>query len=623
MNVEGATAWLASFGDEHGTDRKRLSLADPASGWSPSFAQRDGCEVIFDGTLYNRAELHSRFRARLPGSPTDADLALLAYAVGGRDALAGLRGVFALILRDNLRDRLLCTRDPVGLHPLFYADAGRTLVLSPSIETLLRQPGVSGELNRQGLVDHLSRRWLDGNETYFAGVKRVPPCHVLEIHGGDRQMHRYWDPAPPGEAPSWIPDDQSQEKFDELLEQAVARCVAAEPAGISLSGGVDSSTVAMVAAGLRASQGSNPLRALSLVLPGPHVDEASAQQAVAAALGLPHFQLPFDNAAGPRGALEATLELSRSSPAPVSNLLRPALQRIALEGSERGCRVILNGDGADEWAGLNPFLAADLLRSLDLAGLYCFGRLYSRAYPFFTSNLIFGLLWPFGVRPLLLEWWLDSSARTLARRVAPGVLDDIRRRRNATQRPAWLAPDPALRSATDQRESQWRDLRYESAQPRDFCTRFSRSVLDSPQKWMFHEETFLMSRRAGVQMARPFWDADLIQLLLRIRPQARIRNGVTKSLLRTPLARRFPHQGFEQRLKSHTGNVILATIRGGGDELRRAAGRIRVLGDLGIVEPERVGSFLEQAIAGPDDEACVQAWNILNLELWARARSER
>ena len=84
-----------------------------------------------------------------------------------------------------------------GMHPLFYADVGHTLLLSPAVETLLAHPGVSAEINRARLVDHLQKRWTQPDETYFTHVSRVPPGHIMLVGDDGRQVFRYWDPLPP------------------------------------------------------------------------------------------------------------------------------------------------------------------------------------------------------------------------------------------------------------------------------------------------------------------------------------------------------------------------------------------------------------------------------------------
>src|SRR5258706_4476897 len=107
--------------------------------------------------------------------------------------------------------------------------------------------------------------------------------------------------------------------------------------------------------------------------------------------------------------------------------------------------------------------------------------------------------------------------------------------------------------------------------------------------------------------------------MMKIRPQGRTHDGLTKSLLRDPLVRRFPGLGFERRLKSYTGNAILSALVAGAAEARRALGGTWRLDELGVIDGVRVRRLLDQALAGSDDEQWVQAWNLINLETWARA----
>lgn len=632
-----AGCWVATFGEERpepgresnwGSNRtastqspasrsnRGLYLLDAPADWSPALSQREGCRIIFDGILHNRAELRARFADRLPHDPNDADLVGFAYQNWDADAVPKLRGVFALIIWDSARDQLLCSKDPAGLHPLFYADADRTLVLSPSIEALLSHPGVSGDLNRAGLVDHLARRWLNSEETYFAHVRRVPPCHVMQINGNGRRTYRYWDPEPPRSETEWIPDDEAQERFDELFEQAVSRCLAIGPAGINLSGGIDSSAVAMVTADLCRRQRKNSPWALSLTMPGPEVEEAAAQQGLSGALGLPHLRLPFDEATGPQGAVAATLELSRSMPAPVASILRPALARIALEGSHRGCRVILTGDGADEWIAVNPHLAGDLLRSLDLRGIFQLWRTLTQSYPPSVEIPLHGMFWRWGAR--LLLWDLCYTA-AFAHNIAPHALARLRRKRMANSKAQWIVADSALSAEVNRREMESAERAYASSRIQNFALRFSRSTLDLPQKWLFHEETFEMARRVGVRIAQPFWDADLIDLMMKIRPQVRMRDGFTKSLLRGPLIRRFPSLGYEHRIKSYTGHVIFAALTAGTAKARQALGRKWALSELGVIDPDRVNASVDRVLAGAHEREWGQVWDLINLETWVRA----
>jgi asparagine synthase (glutamine-hydrolysing) len=584
---------------------------------SPSVTRGPGPCILFDGILYDRGDLQAQLGGRRPTEPTDADLVGEAYARWGEAVVGRLRGIFALTITDDARDLVLCARDPLGIRPLFYAEVGQTLLLSPSVETLLRHPGVSTELNRASLVARLTKRWPAMDETYFRHVRRVLPGHVLRVRGADRRVSRYWNPVPVDGPPAWIPDDEAPARFETALERAVARCLDGAPAGIYMSGGLDSGMLAMVAADLCRDQGLGPPRGLSLRF---SVDRAEAvvPQGVTAALGLPQRQVPFEEAAGPEGTLEAALAMTRALPAPLALMWRPALQHLASIGREHGCRVILAGDGADEWLWVNPILAADLLGSLDLPRLYHLWRTYSRSYHFSGRQAFRIVVWHYGIK---------SSSRTAVGppRSALGAGRPVRRRRHALAMrdagsPPWVAPDPTLRAEVAAGLEAAYTLAAVEPKGDSYYLRDTRSRLDAPEKWFREEETFLVGRRTGIPVREPFWDPDLIELLVRVRPAARSAGGLAKSLVRRPLTERFPGLGFEGQRKSNLGVALLSVLETQARPVRQAMGELRTLVDLGVIDGDRVRILMDDALAGRSHRHRLGwVWEFLNLEAWTRA----
>ena len=605
------SAWLAAYG------RRGLELLDAPLHWTPTVIERPSCRIVFDGVLHNRAELQAELGDRLPGSPTDADLVGLAYDAWGDDALRRLRGAFALLLADAAQDVLLCVRDPAGVHPLFFAEVGPRILLSPSLQTLLAHAEVSTELNRATLVARLTRRWLTHDETYFTRIRRVLPGHIMRVRGNERRAYRYWNPVPLDGAIDWIPDDEAPERFEALLGQAVSRVLALGPAGIYLSGGLDSSMLAMTAADLCRSHGLPPPWGLSLLFSLPDLDEAAVQRGVATQLGLPEVRLPFEVAAGPEGTFAAALEMTRTMPSPLALIWRPPLQGLALQGRERGCRVVLAGDGADEWLWDNPIQAADMLRSLDVRGLYRLWRTYSSSYHFSRRDAFLIVLWRSGVREVLPHAW-----RTAALRVGAGRL--VRRRghtvavRTATW-PGWVAPDPVLRAQVTQRLEESYLRRASESRTGSYYSRDTRSRLDSGERCFRNEETFLLGRRTGVDVREPYWDPDLVDFLVRVRPPARSVGGMAKALVRRPLTRRFPELGFDRQRKSWMGRALQSVLESQTAAARQAVGPLRNLAELGVIDDRQLAAVTEDALAG---RASVWrlgwAWEALNLEQWVR-----
>jgi asparagine synthase (glutamine-hydrolysing) len=609
---EADSAWVATYG-------RGLELLRAPAQWAPTLIDDVGCRILFDGALHNRTELWAHFRDRFPREPVDAELVGQAYHAWGEDAVRRLRGVFALVIADAARDMLLCARDPAGIHPLFFAEVGSRILLSPSIETLLGCPDVSAELNRSTFVARLTRRWLAPEETYFTHVRRLLPGHIMRFSGNDRRVYRYWNPVPVEGAIESIPDDEAPARFEALLGQAVARALALGSGGIYLSGGLDSSMLAMTATDLCRRHGWTPPWGLSLLFSLSDLDEVALQQGIATQLGLPQVQLPFEDAAGPGGTFAASLEMTRTMPAPLALIWRPAFQRLALQARERGCHVILAGDGADEWLWENPIQAADMLRSLDVRGLYRLWRIYSRSYHFSRRVAFQIVVWRSGVNELLLQAW-----RTAAFRVGAGRLVTRRWRTPAgrsTASPSWVAPDPALRAQVAQRFEESYVRRASEARTGTYYLRDTRSRLDSAEKCFRNEETFLVGRRTGVPVREPFWDPDLVDFLVRVHPRVRSAGDRAKALVRRPVARRFPELGFERQRKSFMGSALLSVLVNQTRAAREAVGALRILGDLGVVHERQLGLLLDEALAGKASPWRLQwAWDVLNLETWARVR---
>ena len=552
--------WLASFGGERHPEPaepgaaqsflsastglgdappRTLRLFGEAGQPLPGTAERESCGLVFDGVLYNRAELWGRLADASPPAADDAALVLEAYLRWGDPALCALKGIFALCIWDARRDRLLCARDPVGIYPLFYADAGRELLLSTSVEALIRHPRVSSEVNRAALADHLCLRWPKLEETFFSAVSRVPPGHAMRLERAGRQVYRYWTPVPADRPIDWVTDDQL-EQFDSLLEQAVHRCMELGPAAIYQSGGIDSVSVASAAVNVARREGLSMPWALSLVFPDPEESEEAVQRAVATELGLPQVLATMAEAVGPQGLIGSGLEITAQRPAPLLNAWHPAYRHLALEGKRRGCHLILTGHGGDEWLDISPYLAADLLRALDVGGLYRLWDSWRHSYSLGAARVARNVLWRFGARPLL-----GGAARRVLRSVGPGLLTGRRRGRFMQQLPHWLAPDPALREELYQRYEQ--SMSIPGAE--GYYLHDLRRYLDNARGPLEFEEYFENGRRLGMRLLHPFWDVDLIEFLYRIPPHLLYRGGHTKGFVREGLARKFPGLGFERQKK--------------------------------------------------------------------------
>ena len=411
----------------------------------------------------------------------------------------------------------------------------------------------------------------------------------------------------------WVREDELA-RFDELLNQAVERCLCLGPAAIYLSGGLDSVSVAAVAAQISHRKGLPPPWALSLGFPG-ECNEEEIQRGVAKSLGLPQVFMTLGDAVGQDGLLLAALKMNGQCSMPLLNPWYPAYHRLGLEGKQRGCKVILTGGGGDEWLGVSPFLAADLMRSLDVVGLYRLWSTMQSSYPLPWHSIMKSTLWRFGARPLL-----GATIRRTLRSVAPGLLRARQRRRVRRATPDWVVPDPSLKQEIDERV----ETRLVQTKPmRDtggFYFRELRECLDHPLTAMEMEEVFESGTRMGSRILMPYWDADLLEMLYRIPPHLLNKGGRSKGLVRQSVARRFPQLGFERQKKVISTNFFNSTMLQDGKKARQALGGTPALAELGIVDAERLGSTIDGILGGNKFDQAYRIWDVLNLESWLRPR---
>jgi asparagine synthetase B (glutamine-hydrolysing) len=355
--------------------------------------------------------------------------------------------------------------------------------------------------------------------------------------------------------------------------------------------------------------------ALSLTFPTPQTNEEDIQRRVGAGLGLPHEFMPFDEATGHQGLLAAAMAVSSELSAPLFNVWAPAYRRLGLEGKRRGCQIVLNGGGGDEWLNVSPYQAADLLRSLDIVGLYRLWDVGQRSLPVTQLAYTRTLLWQYGARPLI-----SQAARRILRRTAPGLLRRRLRRNFSRTTPDWAMPDTALRRESYQRMEHHGPLSAR-AEPRSVYLREVRRILDHPVPSIEMEEIFRLGRHTELFQFMPYFDADLVDFLCRTPPDLLYRGGRTKAMVRQTVARRFPGLDFERQRKVSAVHFFSSILRAEGPRLWQALGGAQALAELGIVDAPVLNSAMPVLLSGtrPSRESH-RVRDILLVEAWLRPR---
>jgi asparagine synthase (glutamine-hydrolysing) len=304
------------------------------------------------------ASLAGRGRGTCAADATDVELVARAFGVWKDDCVSHLLGDFAFVVWDETRRQLFCARDHFGVKPLFHARAGQTIVISNTLECLRLHPGVSNNLNDLAIADFLL--FGDNQEhdtTVFRDIRRLAPAHCMTWSIDASHCRRYWT-LPVDEPIHFKRADDYTDRFTELVQCATRDRLRTGSAGVLMSGGIDSTTLAAVARDLlRERTEGFQLQAFTSVF-DELIPDSERQYAglVASHLDIP---IQFDVRDGER-SITQTDDLSIRTPEPVDN---PATMAAGFEfwsKAANGRRLFLYGEGPDnalqyEW---RPYLSA-------------------------------------------------------------------------------------------------------------------------------------------------------------------------------------------------------------------------------------------------------------------------
>jgi asparagine synthase (glutamine-hydrolysing) len=479
--------------------------------WIVADARVDDRTTLVD-TLHRQGE-------RGLSAAGDAALILHAYRRWGEDCLRHILGDFAFAIWDGARRRLFCARDHFGVKPFYYAPTAGGLVFSNTLQCVRLHPDVSGAVDEQAIADFL-RFGLsqDPATTAFRAIRRLPAAHCL-AGAGRLDPRRYWRLPVDGSIRYGRPHDYV-DRFGELLTAAVADRLRGPRAGVLMSGGLDSTSVAATAQGLSARTGCD-LRAYTAVCERAFVDPERRYAALAAqALGIAvQYRITDDYEVYERWGEP---ELRR--PEPESDPLL-ALNVDLLQDVAAGSRVALTGHGGDPVFRLPLGYATRLLRR---------GR---------------------GLR---LAREIGQYVRVCRRLPRVRIGAHLRRRLGPTVSPAgppdWLDPDLVVRL----------DPAAGAARPTTDSapihpTRPAAYALLTSGAWAATFESFDPGvTGVAVEVRHPFFDVRLVEYLLAIPPMPW---AFDKTILRLAMRGRLPEA---VRLRPKTvaaGDPLVAALR--------------------------------------------------------------
>lgn len=344
-----------------GLSHVRLSIVGLDDSAQPMLSADGDIAIAFNGEIFNYVELRQELIARghVFRTTGDTEVIIQLYQEMGEDCLSRLNGDFAFAIWDGRRKRLMLARDRMGVRPLFYTHHAGTLHFASEVKALMAIPGFDSRLDLLAL-DQIFTLWSPmGSRTAFAGVSELEPGTVLIADADGERISRYWHLDFPDA------DDVSDVETNEetavealkalLLDATRIRLRADVPVGACLSGGLDSSIIAALAA----EEAPRGMKTFSIAFNSEEHDESGYQRAMARHLGVTNETIHCSEAdisrLFPEVVRLAEKPLIRTAPAPMLKL--SGLVR------DNGIKVVLTGEGADEvFAGYDIFKEARIRR---------------------------------------------------------------------------------------------------------------------------------------------------------------------------------------------------------------------------------------------------------------------
>jgi asparagine synthase (glutamine-hydrolysing) len=351
---------------------RRLSIVGLADGQQPVSNEDRSISVVFNGELFDYVERREELKARGHKFVTHCDTELIPHLWEdyGEKMWERLRGQFAIALWDERKRQLQLGRDRFGIAPLFWTKQNDWLLFASEIKGLLASGMVPVRPDRRGIDHVFTFSAMPGPRTCFEGVQLLPPGHFLSISPANGngasavvQERAFWEMDFPdqgaeerGENPKRLVDE-----FQDLLLQAVEERLRADvPVGAYLSGGVDSSMILALACKLKGPA----INTYTVRVREPELDELDAASLSAQHIGAkPPIVQDFRD----EDALVTYPKLITAAEVPVIDTACAALLQLSGRVHRCGQKVVLTGEGADEWlVGYPWYKAAKLMGYLDL-----------------------------------------------------------------------------------------------------------------------------------------------------------------------------------------------------------------------------------------------------------------
>ena len=575
---------------------RRLSIVDLAGGQQPLANESHQIWVVFNGEIYNHADIRRELEARghVYRTKSDTETIVHAYEQWGDDCVHRFRGMFAFALWDAPRRRLLLVRDRLGIKPLYWAQRGDTLVFGSEIKALLASGMVTAEARVEAIPEVLSTRSTAGTGTLFRHIHRLEPGHLLVFEDGAVRTRQYWD-VPVGERHSNLNPDDVVPRFRELLQESVRlRLMSDVPLGVFLSGGIDSSAIAA----LMAPMLDRPLETFSVAFKERAFSELEYSREVARAIGANVHETVIDDT----DFFEALPRLVWHEDEPIAHPSSVALYFVSALARQH-VTVVLTGEGSDE-------LLAGYGKYSRMVWNWRAGSVYERVLPPTLRHSIAN-----HVVPQLPGSLGRYAGRTFLGK--PRTLDDLFFDNFASIPLREQQSLLTARAAGPGTEAYAGSRAYFDKAPED-STLLDRLLYADIKTYLVEllMKQDQMSMAASIESRVPFLDHHLVEFAARLPDQWKLSGFTTKRVLRLAMNGVLP-KSILNRPKMGFPVPFGGWTRGAWSPVIRDVLLDRRARERGIVNPHTVEQLIAAHAAGRT-QGGDRLWSLLNLELWFR-----
>ncbi len=582
----------------------RLSILDVSvNGHQPMISDDGRYVIILNGEIYNHLEIRDNLQHHHFKSTSDTETLLYAYSEKGTAIFPELNGIFALAIYDKQEKELIVARDHIGIKPLYYHHSKSGFVFSSELKSIAALPEMDKTLNVEALSNYIQFIYSPGKSTPFKSINKLEPGHFIKLSIPDFKIiefKKYYQIPFTG---NYLQENELFwiDTIDQALQKSVKRQLLSDvPVGYFISGGLDSSLIAAIAKKI------NP----DIRLKGFTIQISQANKKDGFADDYPYACQLADLLGIDLEVVDGQVDLPRDlddmiwhqdePQAEISSLYVSSIAKIA---RANGIYVLLSGLGGDDlFAGYRRHQAVLYDR-------------YLYKVPFVFRNFVAKFVESFPVKTAPFRRLKKFLSKFKEEQLCYGLVNYYK----------WLQDDKVFDLFTDEYKKEL--LNFDSS------TVFLDSLKSIPKEsdplnqMLFWEMNYYLpdhnlnctdklSMKHGVEVRVPFCDPDLVKLSTLIPPELKVKNGISKYLLKKVAERYLPND-LIYRPKTGFGGPIRKWITEDFKEIVNDKLSKQALSQFGIFEYDKVRKLIDENIAGKID-ASYSIFSLLAIQSWMK-----